>query len=54
MAAEATARAAVLQRLLDCRKVEGGAARLACYDAAAGVLLMSLGSTSMLKNTRPG
>jgi len=31
-------RAAVLQRLLDCRKVEGDAARLACYDAAAGVM----------------
>jgi hypothetical protein len=31
-------RAAVLQRLLDCRKVEGEQARLACYDAAAGVL----------------
>lgn len=37
-AAGAEARAAVLQRLLDCRKVEGEAARLACYDAAAGVL----------------
>jgi len=32
------ARSAVLQRLLDCRKVEGDAPRLACYDAAAGVM----------------
>ena len=37
-AAEDKGRAAVLQRLLDCRKVEGDQARLACFDAAAGVM----------------
>ncbi len=38
LAADAAGRTAVLQRLLDCRKVEGEAARLACYDTAAGAL----------------
>jgi hypothetical protein len=37
-AAEPPRRAEVLQRLLDCRKVEGDVARLACYDAAAGAM----------------
>lgn len=37
-AAESPGRATVLQRLMDCRKVEGDAARLACYDAAAGAM----------------
>lgn len=31
-------RATVLQRLLDCRNVEGDGPRLACYDTAAGAL----------------
>jgi hypothetical protein len=37
-AAEPAGRAAVLQKLLDCRKVAGDQARLACYDAAAGAM----------------
>jgi hypothetical protein len=37
-AAEPPRRADVLQRLLDCRKVEGDGARLACFDAAAGAM----------------
>jgi hypothetical protein len=37
-AAEPPRRADVLQRLLDCRKVGGDAARLACFDAAAGAM----------------
>jgi hypothetical protein len=37
-AAEPAGRSVVLQKLLDCRKVEGDAARLACYDAAAGAM----------------
>ena len=37
-AAEPPSRSAVLQHLLDCRKVEGDTARLACYDAAAGAM----------------
>jgi hypothetical protein len=37
-AAESPRRADVLTRLLDCRKVEDAAARLACYDAAAGAM----------------
>lgn len=36
--AEAPARASVLQNLLDCRAVSEDAARLACYDRAAGVI----------------
>lgn len=37
-AQETPARATVLQNLLDCRNVAEDAARLACYDRAAGVL----------------
>jgi hypothetical protein len=32
------ARTAVLQGLMDCRKVQGDAARLACFDAAAAAM----------------
>jgi len=37
-AAEPPGRTAVLQRLLDCRTVADAAARLTCYDAAAGAM----------------
>ena len=38
LAAEAPARAAQLQQLLDCRKLTDPTQRLACFDQAAGVL----------------